>query len=357
MKKRLPFFILLTISQLCLFSQNLPPTFDTIFVASFESGSINEPVDLPPGEPAGNDETWVNFSENGYPQFCLDSVETVGWYPLFDFTDPTNLNENIAFTSCSYTSGDQPPLCTKPTKNWLILPPVEITGDLASIEWKSASYYGPYWLDGYKVLVSTTDNFPASFTDTVFVAAEMINAVPQNKFGSLDPKYYKFSTGYVHANIFTDTVYFLETPDPFGFPNLLGQFEPHAADLSKFKGKKIYIAFLHDSHCDAHLQIDDIVVVDNKTIATSELPGLGFWSVSPNPARDFSNLKIEISRPVAAQVFLQDVSGKILKTWDLGNLPTGETNVKLDLAGLPAGLFFCNLKTDAGSFSTRVLKL
>lgn len=355
MKKLRLFLIFLIFNQLYLSAQLVPAGWDTVLVANFESGHVFEPGDLDPSEPTGFDQDWVNFSESGHAQFCLDSVETEGWYPLYDFTDPNNLSENVAFTSCSYTTNEPPSKCSKPTRNWLILPPIQIHGGLAAIHWKSASYYGPYWLDGYKLMVSTTGNFPADFTETLFSAAEMIDVKPGKNFGSLVPNDYQFSAGYVQANTYSDPKYYLFGQDPLGYDNLLGQFEPHSADLSKFEGKKIYLAFLHDSHCDAHLQIDDIVVVDNGSVGFADLPNLGRWQLSPNPARDFIDLKIELKNPIAARLLLRDFSGKLLKTFELGEIFAGDFRRRLDLTGLPTGIFVASLETAAGSFSQKIM--
>jgi hypothetical protein len=90
-------------------------------------------------------------------------------------------------------------------------------------------------MDGYKILVSTTRNTPftADFTDTLFVAAEMVDfTVP----GSLNPNDYTFSFGYIHADRYTDSNYFfLITPNAGAYT---GRLEPHNVPLAAYAGKK-----------------------------------------------------------------------------------------------------------------------
>src|SRR4051812_20608942 len=60
--------------------------------------------------------------------------------------------------------------------NYLITPSVML-GAHDTLFWKSASYQTPRYLDGYEVLISTSDNSDISFSTlpALFTAAEMIN--------------------------------------------------------------------------------------------------------------------------------------------------------------------------------------
>ena len=332
-------------------SQNSTGTFDTLFIANFESDSPFEPTDLDLGQPTGNDFDWVNFDEDGHPQFCFEDTTTYGWFPAFDFTDPTQMSTNFAFTSCSFTENNFFP-CAKKTRNWLIMPPVQVLGSIAKLEWKSATFYGPYWVDGYKVLVSTTDNFPPSFTDTVFVAAQMIRSIGTFN-GSLDPNKYVYSPGYVHADKYTLPQYFLPEVDPAGADFFLGQFEPHSVDLSKYTGKRIYIAFLHDSECDDKLQIDDILVVDNHSVAAKEPSAVARFDMQPNPVTDYATIICALQKTADVQFSVRDVSGKTVWQSPTAEQPIGQHKITADLSQLPPGAYWCQLRTASGEVLAR----
>lgn len=338
-------------------AQNFTGTFDTVFIANFESDSPFEPTDLELGQPTGNDFDWVNFDEDGHAQLCFEDTTTFGWFPAFDFTDPTQMSTNYAFTSCSFTEDVIFP-CNLKTRNWLIMPPIQILGSIARLEWKSATYYGPYWVDGYKILVSTTNNLPASFTDTVFVAAQMIRATPSGAFGSLDPDRYVYSPGYVHADKYTLPEYFLPEVDPAGEDFFLGQFEPHTADLSKYFGQRIYIAFLHDSDCDDKLQIDDILVVDNHTSAAREPGNVARFKVQPNPVTDYATIICALRKAAEVQCSVRDIAGKIVWQNPVTEQPAGETKIRADLSHLPPGAYWCQLQASGGEvLAEKIIKI
>ncbi len=349
--------LLLLLSTARAFAQ-FPPSSDTVFLANFESASIFEPDSLPQSQPTGHDNGWVNWDEDGFPQFCFSDTVTHGWYPAYDLTDIHDTTSNFAFTSCSYTNNDIHP-CGKKTRNWLILPPVQIVGNQAKLTWKSTTYYGPYWVDGYKVLASTTDNFAGSFKDTLFTAAEMVRVIPPTPFGtSLNPAKYEYSKGYVHADKYTLPQYFFLNVDPtVDLPYYHGKFEPHSADLSKFAGKQLYLAFLHDSECDFQLQVDDIVVVDDGIIASREPSELADFSVRPNPVSDRANIQFSMKNPAEVALQLVNSAGQIVWQRLSPNGQNRAAQILADWSGLPAGSYVCRLVAGAEVRQMPVFKI
>lgn len=117
--------------------------------------------------------------------------------------------------------------------NWLILEPLEICDANVSLIWQSKPFEGLPFMDGYKVLVSTTDSMTTSFTDTIFVAAEDVGG------GQGIP-----GPGNVHPNFEGDN-------------GLLSEWR---ISLEAYEGQRIFIAFVHDSDDDNLIQLDDIFV-------------------------------------------------------------------------------------------------
>lgn len=313
---------------------------DTLLVQRFEV----DPTDTMLPFPLGDDLQWVNWDADRNPPLCDGGKVSGSWYWESDLGDSTGMNN--AFTSCSYLANPQ-----LPNENWLITPPIFITDTQAILTWRSLSFEGPGFLDGYKVLVSTTSNAPyeGAFTDTLFVAAEMIAILV---WGSLNPDDYLFSPGYIHAKRFTDTTYFIPAND--AIPYNRGRMEPHSASLSAYTGKRIYIAFLHDSQDDNTLQIDDIVVVQGDIVSTSQpmLPALTL-SASPNPVRDRLRLSFsEILRP--RQLHVADALGRVVAVRPLPGLPTD--GIWVDLRELPPGLYVATLYADRAVQSVRIVK-
>jgi hypothetical protein len=355
MKKRLFFAIIFFFFVKISFAQS--PNYsvwDTIFISNLETDGPFEPINLDVSMPTGYDLTWVNYDEDGIAQTC--DTTTHGWYGRYENTFPEP-SENFCFTSCSYLNGDNSIYpCILKNRNWLIMPPITITGDNAKLEWRSSSYYGPFGVDGYKVLVSTSSNLIESFTDTLFKAAEMIR--PLSTFGLLSTQKYLYSEGYIHANSYTLNEYFSLDTDIDGLTFWHGILEPHSADLSAYTGQTIYIAFLHDSQCDFQLQLDDIVVIDNITNAIPEKSDIVQFAVRPNPIIEEAFLDISFRNATKYQVTITDIHGKVVQTLtDNNNNKDSKKSISLDFKELPSGTYFCNLTTNKGHISKKVVKI
>jgi hypothetical protein len=317
---------------------------DTILIQKF----LVDPSDTMLDFPSGNDLHWVNWDADNIPTLCGDVAPVPqNWFWENDLGDDADPPVNFAFTSCSFLVDSE-----QPNENWLITPPVFIADSTAMLSWRSSPFEGPAYMDGYKVLISTGTNEPflGVFTDTVFVAAEMLDILKNN---SLDPDDYLFSPGYVHADRYTNPDYFfLIHPTAKAYT---GRLEPHAVSLAKYAGKTIYIAFLHDSMDDSILQLDDITVVQDKSTGTTA-PGLKNFQVrvQPNPTSDFATISWELSSAKQGQLIVTDMLGKTVLEQKLGDLSAG--TVRLDVRLLLPGAYSCTLRTMQGQQSVVLVK-
>ncbi|MCS6928077.1 MAG: T9SS type A sorting domain-containing protein [Saprospiraceae bacterium] len=325
------------VGSLCAQFQLLP---DTLLVQRFEV----DPTDTMLIFPLGNDLQWVNWDADRVPPQCALGMVPGAWYWESDLGDTTGLNS--AFTSCSYLANPN-----VPNENWLITPPIFITDSQAVLTWRSLSLEGPGYLDGYKVLISTTSNAPyeGAFTDTIFVAAEMVRALVP---GSLNPDDYIFSPGYVHANRYRDSAYFFLPNDTF--PSNRGRMEPHAVSLSAYSRKRIYIAFLHDSRDDNTLQIDDIVVVQGISLNASHPAALEILRIYPNPTQGRAILFLPaVFRPT--RLCVTNPVGRVVAVSAFQGYATDR--VEVDLSALPVGMYWIFLDTERATFSARIVKM
>lgn len=91
-----------------------------------------------------------------------------GWITL---ADPDNPTDTIAGAASFFTTAGQ-------ADRWLITPPLTLGAYGNFVTWNARSH-DPSYQDGYYVMVSTTDNQVASFTDTIvaigFEDADWIN--------------------------------------------------------------------------------------------------------------------------------------------------------------------------------------
>lgn len=182
---------------------------DTLLYENFQSQTI----------PA----TWSNIDADGNTDA---NARPQDWYISVDAQSTTPGDTNYVATSSSwFTPSDT-------ANNWLILDSINVCSSDISLAWKSAPYEGPSFQDGYKVLVSTTTNAPAAFTDTIFIAAEDTTGSGNIGFGM------------VHTN----------------YNGNNGFLQDWKVALGAYNGQTIYIAFVHDSNDDNFIFLDDIFV-------------------------------------------------------------------------------------------------
>ncbi len=316
-------------------AQEFPPTApDTLFYENFDADTF----DIPLGHPTGADQGWVNYDEDGTRQVCFDGEDTFGWFPYFDVNDSLN----FTFTSCSFNKVGViycPP--NKPNRNWLIMPPVYIAHEKTFLEWKSLVIQGPMFHDGFRVLVSTTNNFPGSFTREIFRMAENLDINPPS---SLDPNAHNFSSGYIQADAYQLHDYYVMAADQAGFIYLQGVLEPHKVSLSDFVGKTIYIAILHDADCDFGIQVDDLLVIHDESSSTQQPIFLSEVLIAPNPAQHSAVLNVELYTPVQAQLSMVHMDGRLVFTKDV-SLYGGKNTLQLDLQDVPVGAYRVILQT------------
>lgn len=179
---------------------------DTLLYEDFQSETI----------PA----TWLNLDEDGNTDA---NGRAMDWYVPFDAQTTTPGDTNYVAASSSWFS----PAGT--ANNVLILDAVAPCANTI-LQWKSAPFEGPTYMDGYEVRVSTTGTNVADFTTTVFMAAESLN-------GTATP-----TAGNVHSS----------------YNGNNGVLQEWSVDLGAFDDQTIYVAFFHNSNDDNMIMIDDI---------------------------------------------------------------------------------------------------
>lgn len=299
--------------------------------------------------PTGKDTQWVNWDGDKQPTACgRDTVVPGNWYIESDLGDNAQPPANFAYTSCSWLLG------SKANNNWLITPPVFIRDSSYNLAWRSLAFQGPQYLDGYKILVSKRLNLPdtLNFRDTIFKAAQMLG---NNEPYTLDLSDYQFSEGYIHANGYQNASYYFLDPKlgPVGMYH--GRLEPHALSLSKYTGDTIYIAFLHDSHNDYMVQVDDIVV-SNTVTAVREWNQLTRFEAFPNPCTNLAILTWELSAAVPdVRLVVWNQIGQLVR--EIPFHRASHVQYRLDMQSYPAGIYYLSLLTPYGQATRRLCKM
>jgi hypothetical protein len=328
--------LLLNLSLLFLVGQSVCAQ-DTLLFENFESGA---PDNYSLNPPTGTENFWINFDGDGLPDGSSGG-RPLEWFAGIGY-DLNDTNNTVAVSN-SWTNDPNTPI-----QNWIMSPPITVSDASYTLFWKSAPYQTPYYLDGYKVLVSTSNNLESSFTDTLAVFAEYesrLNPLPDSTYNS-----YTFSEGFVHGADGQYVVY------PGDSARLRGLLRPDSVNLAAYAGQTIYLGFVADSHDDNLLFIDDIMVYSPTANAIRENSNQDFnMQLYPNPASAISRVNFTVDRFSPVIISIMDAQGKIVKRFDRGQLMSGNHFADLDLSNIPQGNYFVqissNNKTEASKLT------
>lgn len=316
MKKIFTFIFILGISAQFAKAQN-----DTLLYENFNVDPTGAYLTLP----NGNDLDWVTADLDGQTDA---NSRPVNWY-WSDLGFSTNDTTGCIISSSWFSS---PAQCN----NWLITPPIQIVDANAVLYWKAAPYQTPLYLDGYKVMISTTSNLDVDFTDTAFVAAEYLSGSSSN---GANYNAYSFSPGFIHGEDGTYTEFDASSDSS----RLLGVLRPFNVSLAQYAGQTIYIAFVHDAFDDNLISVDDILVTGTLPVGLPSPDKNSKLSVQPNPASDL--MKVNFNLPVSASVNIKvyDVKGAVVKDIQRGTLLAGQQETDLNVSDLSKGNYTLKL--------------
>ena len=204
--------------------------------------------------------------------------------------DPDNLADTVAASTSFFTPQDT-------ASRWLITPPIALGSFGNYFSWEARSH-DPSFPDDYLVLVSTTDNQLASFTDTI---------------------------GFIIEENF--------------------EWSPREVDLSEegYDNQTIYIAFVNKTYDGFKLYLDDMEArKEDVTGVTINLSNNIF--VYPNPSND----KITFSSDYPIEnITILSASGSLL-------LQTTESIV--DISHYPVGLYYARIISNKQTSILKIIK-
>ena len=263
---------------------------DTLLYDNFD---VDNSLDWSPFN-NGNDTVWVSFD--------VDGLADANGRPQNWYWSPNAFGGNDS-TGCVFSSSWFNIIAA--SDNYFITPPIVIVDNAAVLNWKSAPRQTPRYLDGYEILVSTTDNFEPSFTDTIFSAAEYLTGAGTNGFNF---SLYGFSNGFIHGS---DSTYVEFDADSSAW---IGLLRPFNVSLAQYAGQTIYIAFHHNSEDDNLIAVDDILVTGNLSVGINETELLTSATLYPNPTTDRAHLRFNTSKAGNTNFSIYDVQGRIVKS-------------------------------------------
>ncbi len=347
MKKIYQSFLLFTA---LLISANAFSQSDTLFFLNFQTDPSAEMAIFP--DPGTTDTMWVNFDE--------DAIAAEGGVPGTFFYDSDWIlpdsgsleDTNFVFVSRSWLVGFD-----TSNSNWLVSPAMQVVDANATLHWKSAPYQGPRYVDGYSVKIFTgSQDVLEQVPDVVFRAAEMTNILGAGG-ATIDLDSFEFSNGYIHADGYTLTDYFIHA-DSLATDIHTGILEPHSISLAAYAGQTIYVAWHHDSADDNWLEIDDLLLMGTKPVSgtnNSILADLRFVTY-PNPVDNFLNVMFRLSEPADVVLEVYNQEGKMVAAKPTKKGVTGDFTEQFDLRNLASGTYNVALTVDNQRFVKTIVR-
>ncbi len=338
--------------SLLLFTSSIFAQSDTLFFMNFQTDPSSEMAIFP--ESGETDSIWVNYDEDG---IAAEGGVPQNYYFDLDWGSPDSIpvtDSNFVFTSRSWLAGFD-----TSSSNWLISPAMQIVDANATLHWKSASYQGPRYMDGYavKILVGSQDVTEIGTTVTeVFRAAEMTEIIGES--GSVDPSNFLFSNGYIHADGYTLTDYFIPADTAAGETIHIGLLEPHSFSLADYSGQTIYIAWHHDSADDNLFMIDDLLLLGTEPVSGTQHPVLADlrFVTYPNPVDNFLNVMFRLNNPAKVQIEIVAQDGKRVAAKATKHTVSGDFTEQFDFRNLPSGAYAVVLMVDNQRFVKNILR-
>ncbi|MDB4303630.1 T9SS type A sorting domain-containing protein, partial [Desulfosarcina sp.] len=76
----------------------------------------------------------------------------------------------------------------------------------------------------------------------------------------------------------------------------------------------------------------------------------------PNPVIDFANLSVEFHKGNFIGIFIYNISGICMKSWQFQNNSNLRGEFELDLSDIPAGIYFCQVKIGNEMVTKKIIK-
>lgn len=234
---------------------------------------------------------WKVVDNDGKTVDTAVSEYTQAWIAIDDPDD----SSNGTASSTSYFS----PIGR--ADRWLITPQVTLGASGNFISWDSKTF-DPSFPSSYKVMISTTGNDIADFTDTLLI----VNAA---------------------------------TP----------YWKKHTENLSDYAGQPIYFAFVNTTYDGFKLYMDSIYVRKQDPLG---LPQNNIeLSLYPNPVQDFVTINAEGT--AIQHVQLYNSVGELV--WDK-SIASAQHQYTLSTANLKKGLYFISIYTPQGRVRRKLVK-
>ena len=125
------------------------------------------------------------------------------------------------------------------------------------------------------------------------------------------------------------------------------EFDIKEIDLSEYAGKKIHLAWQHDTNNEYLILLDDIKVTYEGVLSIPDEFFKNNFSIYPNPVGDILNIESKNGIQID-EVRITDLTGKIVKSQ--------QKDTVINTSDLSAGVYLIDLKTEKGRATSKIIK-
>jgi hypothetical protein len=103
------------------------------------------------------------------------------------------------------------------------------------------------------------------------------------------------------------------------------------------------------------VQLDGTAILLTNTIGINEsVIDASTFNIFPNPAKDNINIYFELKSKERVSIEMMDISGRMVKSADLGKKDAGNYQERINVEELTSGMYLLNIRTENGSVSKKI---
>ena len=180
----------------------------------------------------------------------------------------------------------------------------------------------------------------------------------------------------VWAKIYSEDSNISVIDDSCGFGTIPGDTEVISKDRVKIKigskcpmNRRVVLRLeIHTTQSKAELVFNDHIIFD-VGVTKGDFPPSGpvgdiakavkrdFLKQEPNPFGHSTLIEFGLTNKKFVSIKIYDVTGRCIKTLEEGVLPAGIYKINFNAEKLPAGIYFCRMKTDNKIFTRKMIKI
>jgi len=212
-----------------------------------------------------------------------------------------------------------------------------------------------FWNNNYTASVgSTTRQIPYSVFDSTKLFIQNLNADTMyaggvNIWMLATPRYVttNYSVGFSMEHLhYKDTISLMMTTDG----------DPPVSYMSWERWNNVWNIIEYAWSLDSDFGIFPLVDMGSASIESNQFINGLKYTLYPNPAADWMNIDMEVQQVGEYNVIIHDLTGKLIKNQNLGNLSLGKVSTSIEVFDIPTGNYILSITNGTKGLSKKFIK-